>query len=321
MLQFNKSMNAQAFVKKAGEPIEILKSSKGNLYFTCGEVWGKVSNAWDSVPKEELMVSVCTDTETGEVFPMLHCPWERNNGEMPDAQTSCQRTATQRTGPMRKRVLLLAVSCKKGGLCPGGIDLDNPAEWIRIVRDDGQAGAVQGHEIDFAKPLDVIEFVGRPMPQGKQRENWVIDNCSCRKIATESMQRLVRAFDEYGYHGFWNNLLPFLSEEEFDNVTQPSESLLFVSDVRIYENDYGKAKIDFTWEKFSVRGISMTDQDFYDKIDAGEICYKSAIIVISIPAYSDWTHPDTGERRAYKFVSKVFVVDRSVAKVEDDLPF
>ena len=321
MLQFNKSMNAQEKEKKAGEPIEILKSSKGNLYFTCGEVWGKVSNAWDSVPKEELMVSVCTDTETGEVFPMLHCPWERNNGEMPDAQTSCQRTATQRTGPMRKRVLLLAVSCKKGGLCPGGIDLDNPAEWIRIVRDDGQAGAVQGHEIDFAKPLDVIEFVGRPMPQGKQRENWVIDNCSCRKIATESMQRLVRAFDEYGYHGFWNNLLPFLSEEEFDNVTQPSESLLFVSDVRIYENDYGKAKIDFTWEKFSVRGISMTDQDFYDKIDAGEICYKSAIIVISIPAYSDWTHPDTGERRAYKFVSKVFVVDRSVAKVEDDLPF
>ena len=278
------------------------------------------------------------------MFPMLHCPWERNSGKTPDAQTSCQRpakvmfvpiedgktpdaqtscqrTATQRTGPMRKRVLLLAVSCKKGGLCPGGIDLDNPAEWIRIVRDDGQAGAVQGHEIDFAKPLDVIEFVGRPMPQGKQRENWVIDNRSCRKIATESMQRLVRAFDEYGYHGFWNNLLPFLSEEEFDNVTQPSESLLFVSDVRIYENDYGKAKIDFTWEKFSVRGVSMTDQDFYDKIDAGEICYKSAIIVISIPAYSDWTHPDTGERRAYKFVSKVFVVDRSVAKVEDDLPF
>lgn len=321
MLQFTKSMNAVAFAKKAGEPIEVLRSSKGNLYFACGEVWGKVSKAWDTVPTSELMVSVCTDTETGEVFPMLHCPWERNNGEMPDAQTSCQRTATQRTGPMRKRVLLLAVSCKKGGLCPGGIDLDNPAEWIRIVRDDGQAGAVQGHEIDFAKPLDVIEFVGRPMPQGKQRENWVIDNCSCRKIATESMQRLVRAFDEYGYHGFWNNLLPFLSEEEFDNVTQPSESLLFVSDVRIYENDYGKAKIDFTWEKFSVRGISMTDQDFYDKIDAGEICYKSAIIVISIPAYSDWTHPDTGERRAYKFVSKVFVVDRSVAKVEDDLPF
>lgn len=27
---------------------------------------------------------------------------------------------------MKKKVLLLAVSCKTGGLCPGGIDLDNP---------------------------------------------------------------------------------------------------------------------------------------------------------------------------------------------------
>ena len=38
---------------------------------------------------------------------------------------------------MRKKVLLLAVSCKTGGLCPGGIDLDDPRKWIRIVRDDG----------------------------------------------------------------------------------------------------------------------------------------------------------------------------------------
>lgn len=101
-----------------------------------------------------------------------------------------------------KRVFLLAVSCKHGGLCPGGIDLDNPKEWIRIVRDDGRAGAVQGYEIDFAKPLDVIEFDGRPMPQGKQKENWVIDNHSCRKVGTESIRRVIQAFKEYGYHGF-----------------------------------------------------------------------------------------------------------------------
>ena len=321
MLQFIKTMKVNDFVKRAGEKLEVLKSSKGNLYFTCGDIWGKVAKDWESVPSEQLCISVCTDTETGDTFPMIHCPLERNSGKTPDAQTSCQRPATKRTGPMRKRVLLLAVSCKKGGLCPGGIDLDNPAEWIRIVRDDGQAGAVQGHEIDFAKPLDVIEFVGRPMPQGKQRENWVIDNRSCRKIATESMQRLFQAFEEYGYHGFWNNGYSFLREEELNKITQPSESILFVSDVRIYENDYGKAKIDFTWEKFSVRGVSMTDQDFYYQIDNEGICYKRAIVVISIPAYCDWTHPDTGEGRAYKFVSKVFVVDRSVAKVEDDLPF
>lgn len=209
---------------------------------------------------------------------------------------------------MKKRVLLLAVSCKNGGLCPGGIDLDNPTEWIRIVRDDGNSGAVQGHEIDFARPLDVIEFDGHPMPQGKQKENWVIDNASCRKVGTESMSRLRQAYKEYGYHAFWNNGYAYLREDELENITQPSESILLVSDVKIYKNNSGKAKIDFTWGGLShpMIGVSMTDQDLYDKIDEKEIYYNWAIIVISIPKEADWIHPKTGEKRAYKFVSKVF---------------
>ena len=177
---------------------------------------------------------------------------------------------------MKRRVFLLAVSCKNGGLCPGGIDLDNPKEWIRIVRDDGRSGAVQGYEIDFAKPLDVIEFDGRPMPQGKQRENWVIDNHSCRKVGTESIKRVVQAYKEYGYHGFWNNGYSFLRENELENVTQPSESILLVSDVKLYKNNYGKAKIDFTWGglPYPMKGVSLTDQDFYDKLDDEEVYYK-----------------------------------------------
>ncbi len=106
---------------------------------------------------------------------------------------------------MRKKVLLLAVSCKTGGLCPGGIDLDDPRKWIRIVRDDGHAGAVQGHEIAFANPLDIIEFDGRPKPQGKQQENWVIDNNSCRKVESRTEDVLEWAYQQYGYKGFWGN--------------------------------------------------------------------------------------------------------------------
>lgn len=83
---------------------------------------------------------------------------------------------------------------------------------------------------------------------------------------------------------------------------------MLVSDVRLYKNSYGKAKIDFTWSgrPYPMKGVSLTDQDFYDKLDDEKICYKLAIIVISIPKDADWTHPTTGERRAYKFVSKVF---------------
>ncbi len=213
---------------------------------------------------------------------------------------------------MKKRVLLLAVSCKHGGLCPGGIDLDNPKEWIRIVKDDGQSGAVQGYEIDFAKPLDIIEFEGRPMPQGKQKENWVIDNNSCKKVGTEPPQRVVQAYREYSYHGFWNNSYAYLTEDQLEKITHPSESIMVVSDVRLYKNNNGKAKIDFKWDEISypIRSISLTDQDFYDQLDNNaEICYQKAIIVVSIPKNAEW--PVNGERRAYKFVSKVFPLNES----------
>lgn len=211
---------------------------------------------------------------------------------------------------MKKKVLLLAVSCKKGGLCPGGLDMDEPYKWIRIVRDDGNAGAVQGIDIDFAVPLDVIEFDGRPMPQGKQQENWVIDNNSCRKIGTYDNRVLYRAYNSYSYHGFWGNFKPYLNEEEFNALSAPSESILRVSNVKIYKNDYNRAKIDFDWtgSLYRIKNISMTDQEFYEQIKFSDVHIDEAYIVISIPkAADDWVSPE-GEKRAYKFVSKIFKI-------------
>jgi hypothetical protein len=211
---------------------------------------------------------------------------------------------------MKKRVLLLAVSCKTGGLCPGGLDLDEPSKWIRLVKDDGRAGAIQGYEINFAKPLDVVEFNGRPMPQGKQQENWVIDN-SFRKIETKSTQILDWAYQQYGYKGFWGNFRAYLNEVEFSSVNTPSESFMKVSNVRIYKNDTNKAKIDFDWSgaKYRISGVSVTDQDFYDKIRNADVTFDNAYIITSIPkVIDDWVNPNTGEKKAYKFVSKIFKI-------------
>ena len=211
---------------------------------------------------------------------------------------------------MRKKVLLLAVSCKTGGLCPGGLDLDDPRKWIRIVRDDGHAGAVQGHEIGFANPLDIIEFDGRHMPQGKQGENWVIDNNSCRKTGSRTQEVLDWAYEQYSYKGFWGNYRAYLNEQEFAAVNAPSESIMKVTNVRIYRNDKEKAKIDFDWSgaQFRIKWVSLTDQDFYDRIRQGEVTYNNAYILTSIPKECDWTLPETGERRAYKFVSKIYEI-------------
>ena len=213
---------------------------------------------------------------------------------------------------MHKRVLLLAVSCKNGGLCPGGIDLDNPSNWIRIVKDDGRAGAVQGHEIDFAQPLDIIEFDGRPMPQGVQRENWVILNRSCRKVGRRSADCLPQVYNQYGYHGFWNNYRTSLSEAEFASVTEPSESIMEVTNVKIYRNENNKAKIDFEWSRsrYPIKWVSLTDQDYYSRVNNGEIVtIERAYIVVSIPRDIDvYVNPHTGEKQAFKFVSKVFPI-------------
>jgi len=213
---------------------------------------------------------------------------------------------------MRKRVRLLAVSCKAGGLCPGGLDLENPSKWIRIVRDDGHAGAVQGVDIDFAKPLDIIEFDGRPMPQGVQVENWVIDNNSCGKVESsfpvQTKEVLDWAYRRYRYNDFWGNYKPFLNEDEFQRVKVPSESIMKVSEVQIHESQRGKCKIDFNWYKarYRIKGVSMTDPDYYDRCPTD---IENAYIVISIPkAIDDWINPDTDEKKAYKFVSKIYEI-------------
>lgn len=208
---------------------------------------------------------------------------------------------------MKKRVLLLAVSCKTGGLCPGGLDLEDPRRWIRIVRDDGQAGAVQGKDIDFGQPLDIVEFEGRPMPQGKQIENWVIDNNSCKKIGSKTNDILSWAYEKYSYHDFWGNCESFLNEEEFKAVGVPSESILKVSDVDIHKNSFNKWKIDFSWYRAEgkIIGISMTDPDYYGN---GSVHYENAYIVTSIPKEIEWTIPGTDLKRAYKFVSKIYKI-------------
>ena len=215
--------------------------------------------------------------------------------------------------PKPKRVLLLAVSCKKGGLCPGGVDLDNTSQWIRIVRDDGYAGSVQSFEIDYAQPLDVIEFTGHPVPRGVQKENWAIDFNSCRKVQTYQESIMKSVYEKYGYHGFWKNSRAYLDEYEMDVVDQesiPSESLLHVRNVFIYKNPSGKAKLDFDWGRLKLKGISMTDPDYYDPLNAGnEVRISEAIIVISIPYAADFTFPGCSSGRGYKFVSKIFDCD------------
>ena len=65
---------------------------------------------------------------------------------------------------MRKKVLLLAVSCKTGGLCPGGLDLDDPDAWFstpQAARETmsliwAEASIQQVNEIFFACMNEIL---------------------------------------------------------------------------------------------------------------------------------------------------------------------
>lgn len=218
---------------------------------------------------------------------------------------------------MRKTLLLLAASCKTGGLCPGGVDLHQVNQWIRLVADDGRDGELQGHDIDFARPLDLIEFDGHPVPSGKQTENWVIDNHSCRRLGRALFQGrqddralLDYIYSHYSYTGFWGNTREYLTAEEFNAVTEPSESILKATQVRIYKNSRGKTKLDFICELSPrpITNVSCTDQDYYYLRSGEEMYARQAYLVVSIPRALDWVNEATGDRLAYKFVSRVFVL-------------
>lgn len=208
-----------------------------------------------------------------------------------------------------KNVLLLATSCKNGGLCPGGVDLENPHQWIRLVADDGNSGPVQGCDIDFAQPLDVIEFFGKPCPMLKQKENWVILNHSCKKLGTIKPDLLPLVYEHYGYHGFWGNNLAYLTVEEMEKLNDPTETIIEVIDLQVYRNNNNKVKADFNWDQSVNRilNISVTDPDFY-KNSSPSCSFQKAYLVISIPKDCDWPDCTSPFRKAYKFISKIFPI-------------
>lgn len=223
---------------------------------------------------------------------------------------------------MKKTVLLLAKSCKFGALCPGGVELVLSSEgevtgignWIRIVADDGAAGAVQEHEIAYARPLDVVEFDIVHRPLGKQVENWVIDEkagTGATVVAgfAEPKDIVPYVYENYPYKDFFGNRRAFLSEEEYAQVDH-TEVIMKVTNVDIYTDDRDKTKIDFDWDRSPTRikWVAMTDPEFYRE---GRTHIDSAYLCAAIPPRT-WLFEGKGEQRAYKFVAKVFPMTEPV---------
>jgi hypothetical protein len=204
--------------------------------------------------------------------------------------------------PSVDQVQLLECNCAFSD-CSGGIRLKFKDAYTGIIP---ALSAAQGLTFMLKQ---VIEFDGRPMPQGKQLENWVINNASCRKTGSKNSDVLERVYQQYEYKGFWGNFKSYLNEGEFNSVTDASESILKVKNIDIYKNENNKWKIDFEWDgaRYPIKRISLTDPDYYGANQSIHI--ENAYIVTSIPKEPDWINPNTNERQAYKFVSKIYILD------------
>ena len=89
-----------------------------------------------------------------------------------------------------------------------------------------------------------------------------------------------------------------------------------VDDIKVYNNEGGKKKADFTYKSNYYKGISVTDPDYYDIF---EYNFRKAYIIVSIPK-TDF------EGKYYKFIAKIFPINDfddndNNSSDYDDLPF
>ena len=53
----------------------------------------------------------------------------------------------------------------------------------------------------------------------------------------------------------------------------------------------------------------VTNNNVWKRIRQGDVTYNNAYILTSIPKeIDDWINPNTGEKQAYKFVSKIYEI-------------
>ena len=131
-----------------------------------------------------------------------------------------------------------------------------------------------------------------------------------KKIITEIEQKMLGILDNAQMEHLHKVLVYYLESE--DILVQEE-----VSNVKIYNNNFGKSKIDFDWTgaRYRINGISMTDQDFYDKIRDGRVVnIEKAYIITAIPKYAEWEGSD-GISKAYKFVSRIFPIEKEYDRI------
>lgn len=209
-------------------------------------------------------------------------------------------------------VVILTKSCKHGGYCVTGIDIHS-GRWVRLVSSDEEShGALFDRHILYengtlCNVLDVATVpVLRKAPIQYQPENILIaENVPWKYIKKLSIKDVLKIHPNEGYYYIFGNEDYCITEEQISTVGHSLE-LIKVYDVVIthQQNQEGKlkTKAGFRYMFHTYQKIAVTDPDFFHVPDQTYIA--QAIIVMSLPSIP------YHERRYYKFVAKIFTLDR-----------
>jgi len=217
---------------------------------------------------------------------------------------------------MKKRIILLTKSRKKGGYCTAGIDIES-GEWIRIVS-DGQ-GCISDEMLDehlrydnggMAQILDIIEVECTGYnPNYYQPENYVFDSSTkMHKIGNTTIDKVLKI------HPFENRNTIFYDTsysisgnfvKEIDSNDKYSLILIKVTnpqvDVKTWEEGNKSVTLNFLYNLKFYKYFRITDgfESIYKrKLDNIYILPGDYALVISLGELWDNKH--------YKLVSKIF---------------
>ena len=210
---------------------------------------------------------------------------------------------------MKRRIVILTKSNKKGGYCVAGLD-SKTGEWVRLVSDDQQSnGALSKKNMTYPTgyacvPLDVVDVeIVSKQPSAYQPENLLIDSTHpLVRHAKSALSDVLRIHPAETKPYLFGNPNQYLNEEEIRGIGY-SLTLVRVSHLVIgrTQNMDGKikTKASFRYNGEEYLNMSVTDPRMYDV--ANGQAYETAHIVVSLP---DQPYP---YGCYYKFIAKIFV--------------
>lgn len=210
---------------------------------------------------------------------------------------------------MRKRIIVLATSAKRGGYCVAGINTIS-GEWIRLVSDDSEReGAVPPDMLVYddgtkVAIYDIIEVIlVRNFATNIQPENYLYDTrCKWIKVGTSCLQEVI---DLHGYdfpeYIFGNGQNCLSTDWKFNG--EPSLLLLKIPSAYVIVktfDDKKKASLIFEYRgiKYEWITISQTDVQYRERPDA-RYTIKDKSMVFSL------TDKNPRDGKCYKLVAQI----------------